>query len=124
VVIGVKLFLVALADIVRQVQHPVEIIGYADDWVIHTSDQDMDIAQANSQAALNNVSSWTRRKGFKISPEKTVAMYICRKSIYNHRDPEIRLNGHRLETKNTHKIIGLTFDNQPSDLENPHRRGD
>jgi hypothetical protein len=68
-VISVTLFLVALADIVRQVQHPVEIIGYADDWVIHTSDQDMDIAQANIQAALNNLSSWIRRKGFKISPE-------------------------------------------------------
>jgi hypothetical protein len=54
---SVTLFLVALADIVRQVQHPVEIIGYADDWVMHISDQDLDIAQANIQAALNNVSS-------------------------------------------------------------------
>jgi hypothetical protein len=59
VVISVTLFLVALADIVRQVQHPVEIIGYKNDWVIHTSDQYMDIAQANIQATLNNVSSWT-----------------------------------------------------------------
>jgi molybdenum cofactor biosynthesis enzyme len=30
-VISVTLFLVALADIVKQVQHPVEIIGYTDD---------------------------------------------------------------------------------------------
>jgi hypothetical protein len=30
-VINVILFLLALADIVSQVQHPVEIIGYADD---------------------------------------------------------------------------------------------
>jgi hypothetical protein len=37
--ISVTLFLVALAGIVRQIQHPVEIIGYADEWVIHTSDQ-------------------------------------------------------------------------------------
>jgi hypothetical protein len=111
-VISVTLFLVALADTVRQFQHPVEIIGYAYDWVIHTSDQDIDIAQANMQAALNNVSSWTRRKGFKISPEKTVAMHICRKRIHNLRYPEIRLNGHRLEIKNTHKILGLTFDNR------------
>jgi hypothetical protein len=104
------LFLVALADIVRQVQHLVEIIEYADDWVIHASDQDMDIAQANIQAALNNVSSSTRRKGFKL--ETTVTTHICRKSIHNHRDPEIRLNGHRLEIKNIHKILGLTFDNR------------
>jgi hypothetical protein len=110
-VISVTLSLVALADIVRQVQHPVKIIGYANYWVIHTSDQIMYIAQANIQAALSNVSSWTRRKGFKISPEQTVAMHICRKRIHSHRDPEIRLNGHRLEIKNTHKILRLTFDN-------------
>jgi hypothetical protein len=43
-------------------------------------------------------------------------MHICRKRIHNHRDPEIRLNGHRLEIKNTHKILGLILD-----LENPLR---
>jgi hypothetical protein len=80
-----------------EVQHPVEIIGYADDWVIHTSDQDIDIAQANIQAV--NVTPWNIRKGFKILPEKTVAMHICRKRIHNHRESEIRLNGHRLEIK-------------------------
>jgi hypothetical protein len=62
-----------------------------------------------SQKFVNNVSSWTRRKGFKISPEKT-----CRKRIHNHRDPEIRFNGHRLEIKNTHKILGLIVDNRPT----------
>jgi hypothetical protein len=56
-VISVTLFLVALVDIVMQVQHSVKIIGYAGDWVNHTSDQVMYIAQANIQAALNNVSS-------------------------------------------------------------------
>jgi hypothetical protein len=116
---SVTLFLVALADIVRQSQHPVEIIGYADDWGMHTSDQDMDISQANIQAALNNVSSWTKRKGFKISPEKTLAMHICMKRIHSHRDPEIILNGHRFEIKNSHKILRLTLD-----LENPLRRGE
>jgi hypothetical protein len=39
-------------------------------------------------------------------------MHICRKRIHNHRESEIRLNGHRLEIKNTHKILGLTFDNR------------
>jgi hypothetical protein len=43
---------------------------------------------------------------------KTVAMHICRTRIHNHRYPEIRLNGHRLEMKYTHKILGLTFENR------------
>jgi hypothetical protein len=45
-------FLVALVDIVKQVQEPLEIIGYADDCAIYTSDQET--AQTNIQSALKN----------------------------------------------------------------------
>jgi hypothetical protein len=37
-------------------------------------------------------------------------MHICRKRTHNHRHPEILLNGRLLEIKDTHKILGLTFD--------------
>jgi hypothetical protein len=84
--------------------------GYADDWVIYTSDQDIDTAQTNIQTALNNISTWTRRKGFKISSEKTVAMLICRKKTHNHTDLVLRLKRQHLEIKDTHTILGLTFD--------------
>jgi hypothetical protein len=86
----------------------VEIVGYADDWAIYTSDQDMETAQTNIQSALNNLSKWTRRKGFTISLEKTIANHICRKRKPR---PQINLNGQILEVKNTHKILGITFDN-------------
>jgi hypothetical protein len=69
----------------------VEIVGYmvyADDWAIYTSE------------------------GFRISVEKTIAMHICRKRNHDHSDPQIRLNGQILEVKNTHKILGITFDNR------------
>jgi hypothetical protein len=40
-------------------------------------------------------------------------MHICRKRTHNHRDPEIQLNGRRrLEIKDTHKILRLTFDSR------------
>jgi hypothetical protein len=54
------------------------------------------------------VAKWTRQKGFKISPEKTVCMHICRKRTHN----QIQLNGRRLEINDTHKILGLTFDSR------------
>jgi hypothetical protein len=76
-VMSVTLFLVALEDIVKQVQEPMEIVGYADDSALYTSDQDMETAQTNIQSALNNLSKWTRRKGFTISLEKTIAMHTC-----------------------------------------------
>jgi hypothetical protein len=93
-VMSVTLLLVALADIAKQVQDPVEIVGYADDWTIHTSDQDMGTAQTNIQSALNNLLKWTRRKGFRISLEKN----------HDHLDSQIRLNGQILEKKNAHKF--------------------
>jgi hypothetical protein len=110
-VISVIMFLVALANIVKQVEL-VEIVGYADDWAIFTSNQDMEIAQTNIQSSLKNLSKWTRRKGFMISLEKTIAMHICRKRNHDHPDPQIRLNGQILEVKNTHKILAITFDNR------------
>jgi hypothetical protein len=109
-VMSVTLFLVAMADIIQQVQRPVEMIGYADDCVIYTKDQDMDTAQTNTQTAINNVSTRTRRKGFKISYEKIVAMHICRKKTHNHTNPVLRLKRQQLEKSNSHKILGLTFD--------------
>jgi hypothetical protein len=77
---SVTLFLVALANIVKQVQEPVDIVGYADDWA---SDQDMKTAQTNIQSALNNLSKWRRRKRFA---GKTIAMHICRKRKHDHPD--------------------------------------
>jgi hypothetical protein len=53
-----------------------------------------------------------KRKGFTISLEKTIAMHICRKRNHDHPDPQIRLNGQILEVKNTHNILGITFDNR------------
>jgi hypothetical protein len=39
-------------------------------------------------------------------------MHICRKRNHDHPYPQIRLNGQILEVKNTHKILGITFDNR------------
>jgi hypothetical protein len=41
-----------------------------------------------------------------------MAMHICRKRNHDHPNPQIGLNGRILEVKNTHKILGITFDNR------------
>jgi hypothetical protein len=108
----ILLFLIAMAKITNQIRQTVKIVGYADDWTIFTFGRDMETAETNIKTALNGVAKWTRQKEFKISPEKTVCMHICRKRTHNHRDPEIQLNGRRMEIKDTHKILGLTFDSR------------
>jgi hypothetical protein len=62
VVMSDTLFLVAMAEITYQIRQPVEIVRYADDWAIFTSDQDMETAETNMQTALNSVAKWTRQK--------------------------------------------------------------
>jgi hypothetical protein len=37
VVLSVTLFLVAMAEITHGIEEPIKIIGYADDWIIHTT---------------------------------------------------------------------------------------
>jgi hypothetical protein len=44
---AVTLFLVAMAEITNQIRQPVEIVGYADDWAIFSSDRDMETAETN-----------------------------------------------------------------------------
>jgi hypothetical protein len=89
-VMSVILFLVAIADISIQVQEPVDIVGYASNWATYNSNKDMETAHTNIQSELNNVSKFTRRKGFRISLEKMIAMHICRKRNHDHPDPQIR----------------------------------
>jgi hypothetical protein len=40
-----------MAEITNQIRQPVKIVGYADDWAIFTSDQDMETAETNMQTA-------------------------------------------------------------------------
>jgi hypothetical protein len=99
-VMSVTLFLVALADIVKQVQEPV---------AIYTSDQDMETGQTNIQSALNNLSKWSRRKGrfHDIAGKNDSHAHMQKKKP---RPP--RPIRQILEVKNTHKILGITFDNR------------
>jgi hypothetical protein len=36
-VLSVTLFLVAMVEITHEIEEPIKIIGYADDWIIHTT---------------------------------------------------------------------------------------
>jgi hypothetical protein len=73
-VISVTLFLVAMAVRTNQIRQPVEILGYAGDWEIFTSDRDMETAETNMQTALGGVAKWTDKKDLKSRRKK---QYAC-----------------------------------------------
>jgi hypothetical protein len=73
------------------IRPPVKVIGYIDDSVIYTKDQDMSFAQNNLQKAMNPFADWIKNFGFHISIDKTMVMHICKKGIRNHEVPRIIL---------------------------------
>jgi hypothetical protein len=77
----VTLFLVAMAEICREIEGPTRMLGYADDWMILTNKKTPKTAEARLQKATNTVSSWANKTGFTISAEKTKAMLIHRRKL-------------------------------------------
>jgi hypothetical protein len=49
----VTLFLVAMAGITDGIEEPIKIIGYADDWMVHTTQQYQRVATIRIQKAIN-----------------------------------------------------------------------
>jgi hypothetical protein len=71
----VTLFLVALEDIVKQVQEPVEIVGYADDH-IHQRPRYGNGTNKHSICAEQPVEV-DKKKRFHDISGKTIAMHTC-----------------------------------------------
>jgi hypothetical protein len=82
-VLIVTLFLIAMADIVKEIKETCTILGYADIWVILTSSKAPIRAESRIKEAADSVTRWPSDNGFKISPEKTKTMLIHRKSPRN-----------------------------------------
>jgi hypothetical protein len=72
-------------DIVKQVQEPVEIVGYAD---IHQRPRYGNGTNKHSICAEQPV-EMDEKKRFHDIAGKTIAMYICRKRNKDHPDPQI-----------------------------------
>jgi predicted NBD/HSP70 family sugar kinase len=65
-VLTVTLFLIAMADIVKEIKETCTILGYANDWVIVISSKAPIRAETRIKKAANNVTWW--------APEKTKTM--------------------------------------------------
>jgi hypothetical protein len=52
-VLSVTLFLVAIAEVTNSIEEPIKIIGYADDWMVHTTHQHQRVATIQIQKAMN-----------------------------------------------------------------------
>lgn len=78
--LSVTLFLVAINDISNQIKPPVKILLYADDCNIFCSGANIHNTKALVQTAIDNISQWSKKTGFKFSPSKCKTILFHRKN--------------------------------------------
>jgi hypothetical protein len=69
-----------MTDIVKDIKEPTQIMGYADDWVVITSNKAPLLTENRLKKPTDSISKWAEENGFEISTEKTKTNLIHRKS--------------------------------------------
>ena len=110
-ILSVMLFAVAINDVIGVLPAGVHSSLYVDDLCISFSAARMPLIERKLQLAINRVSGWADRRGFRFSASKTVAMHFCRKrGVYP--DPDLYLGNRRLSCVETTRYLGLVFDSR------------
>lgn len=107
-VIAVTLFLIAMNSVFLTLPKGIYVFVYADDILIVVSGKTPVRVRIKAQAAVNAIFKWTTATGFELSAPKSVRCHVC---PTNHRiSVPISINGQRIPTKKTVKVLGVTID--------------
>ena len=112
-ILSVTLFSVKINNIIKSVCPGVECFLYVDDFCICYRSKQMHTIERQLQQVLNNLNRWSNENGFKFSRIKTKCMHFCN-SRKLHTDPELTLDGARIEVVKEFKFLGLIFDSKLS----------
>lgn len=108
-VLSVKLFLLAINDVVNQIDPSINVYLYADDIVLFYKHKSMEAIETQLQTALNSINNWMKTHGFKISPEKSTIVHFCRK-YKSHRDPSLTVENNPIPVVAHQRYLGVEFD--------------
>jgi Reverse transcriptase (RNA-dependent DNA polymerase) len=113
-VLSVTLFSVAMAEITHCIEEPIKIIGYADDWIIHTTHKHERVSVVKLQKAKDKIVNWADGTGFQISIEKTKTIMFSRinSAIASRSRLDIWIKGTKIEKVREQKNLGLIFDSR------------
>lgn len=112
-VLSVILFLVAMHSITRKYRKSkktVKILVYADDIAIIVIGRLKKPLRARLQRIVDRVSTWARRRGFKIAPHKSKMIHICHQTRHNRYLPKIIIDDEPIEEVNCAKLLGIIID--------------
>ena len=90
-ILSTTLFNVKLNDIAKALTHGVECSLYVDDFVIFIRSSTIEGCERQLQMCIKSIVGWTRRNGFTVSSNKTVAMHFCNCNSPTCRDPVLNL---------------------------------
>ena len=76
-ILSTTLFNVKVKDIAKALTHGVECSLYVDDFVIFIRSSSVEGIERKLQLCINSIVNWTRKNGFMVSCNKTVAMHFC-----------------------------------------------
>ena len=108
-VLSCSLFSLAINDIGTNLPEHVDHTLYVDDFTIFSSSANPASLERRMQIAVNRVSQWTLKRGFRFSVDKSVIMHLTKlRGFYP--SPGIYLEGLLLRNVDETKYLGLTID--------------
>ena len=110
-ILSVTLFSIKINSIVECAGLDVERFLYVDDFCVAFRSKNMHTIERKLQQVLNNLQTWSDTNGFKFSKSKTKCMHFCQRRKH-HPDPDLYLNGTRIEVVPNFKFLGLIFDSR------------
>ena len=108
-VISCTLFGIAINSIVDNLPQGVQTNLFVDDLAIYFSSASVQTVERKLQLATNQISKWTGETGFRLSPEKTVAVHFHRKRGVQ-QEPQINLNNTAIKFQPKAKFLGMMLD--------------
>ena len=111
------LFIISTApipEVIRAASPECRPDAYADDLSLSTTNQEVQVAAASTQRALDALEEWCDRNYFRIAPDKTEAMVITTdpRKVNGKARPPLHLGGQQISVKPTITVLGVTIDSQ------------
>lgn len=107
-ILSPTLFLVAINDIIKDLEKPLKARIYADDLVVFVKGSQARNMSDLLQTFLDNLEKWSLSTGFKFSPTKTNCIVFSKKQTHQMR--ALKLYNERLEFKSGVRFMGMLFD--------------
>lgn len=101
------------SEILKYINVPgVKILQFADDLLLYSINQNIDIAKANINKALSQLYSYYHSKlKLEISPEKSSVLIIS-KNVNSHSKVKITYNNVEIPVAKQHKFLGIIIDDK------------